>query len=174
MIEFLSGWGLSLELSELLTGLFFDLVALAVVIRAGYLRARLRRNYVGTLVFVNLLVFVSTYLMRTVTTDVGVGFGLFALFAVLRFRTTTLPITEMTFLFAAFAIAAVQALGVGVVPTAQLVVLNLALMLPALMSPVWLLRETTSVRVDYEKIDFLRPERRVDLMADLKNGWVLR
>ena len=169
MTSFLADLGLSESLAELLTGLGLNVVVLFTIIRGGYIRARRQRSYIGTLVFVNLLVFVATYLMRSVTIDVGVGFGLFALFAVLRFRTTTLPIAEMTYLFAAFAVAAVHALGVGVVPTSQLIVLDVALMVPALLSPIWLLRENVWVRVEYEKIEFLRPERRSDLVADLKS-----
>jgi hypothetical protein len=88
---------------------------------------RLLASRHSTRVEVNIVVFFITHVVVVAGVDVGVGFGLFALFGILRFRTGTLPVTEMSFLFAAIALAALNAIAATSVGVVEVVIANVVI-----------------------------------------------
>ena len=101
---------------------------------------RLLASRHSTRVEVNIVVFFITHVVVVAGIDVGVGFGLFALFGILRFRTGTLPVTEMSFLFAAIALAALNAIAATSVGVVEVVIANVVIVgtLEALGGGWWL------------------------------------
>ena len=73
---------------------------------------------------INVVVFGITYAMLHVTLGVGAAFGLFALFGIMRFRTKTLAVTEMSFLFASLALAVLNASGLQGMSYQELILIN--------------------------------------------------
>jgi hypothetical protein len=57
----------------------------------------------------NTMIFFVLSLLRSVELSVGVGFGLFAIFSVLNYRTTEMSIREMTYLFTLIALPVMNA-----------------------------------------------------------------
>ena len=48
--------------------------------------------------------------MNNIKLDLGFAFGLFAVFSILRYRTISIPLKEMTYLFLVIGIAVINAL----------------------------------------------------------------
>ncbi len=157
------------RITELLLGLGFDLSVIAGIAYLTYRRSSARSVYVFSLVVVNIVVFFATYVMTTASVSVNVGFGLFALFGILRFRTGTLPVLEMTYLFAGIALASFNALAVSALTLAEAGITNLVVLLVLEgLGGVWLSRQAQTHTVVYEKIDLIHPRRRAELIADLE------
>ncbi len=112
------------DLARLAVGLVIDLAALAGILILVYRRPRRARNIMFMLTTINVVVFGITYAMLHVTLGVGAAFGLFALFGIMRFRTTTLAVTEMSFLFASLALAVLNASGLQGMSYQELLVIN--------------------------------------------------
>lgn len=85
---------------------------LALLIRFGYTMSIIflvsfflyyKRNgnseYLFTYLVVGAIVFNICILLKTITLDIGFALGLFAVFAILRYRTSQLSIREITYLF---------------------------------------------------------------------------
>ncbi len=157
------------RLPEFLIGLGFDAVAIAALAILTYRRARSRATYVFTLVVVNIVVFFVTYLMASAAVSVNVGFGLFALFGILRFRTGTLPVLEMTYLFAAIALASFNALALVSLTLVEAVVANLVIIVVLeVLGGVWLSQQAQVHSITYERLELVHPNRRDELLADLR------
>jgi len=157
------------RLGEFVVGLAFNAVAISLLGVLTYRRARSRATYVFTLVVVNIVVFFVTYLMASAAVSVNVGFGLFALFGILRFRTGTLPVLEMTYLFAGIALASFNALALTSLSLAEAVIANVVIIATLeVLGGVWLSRQSEVHSVVYERIELVRPGRRAELVADLE------
>ena len=107
--------------------------------------------------------------MASVEIGVGVGFGLFAIFSILRYRTDPIPVREMTYLFLIVALPVMNsAVSTGTV-WPQLVTANLAIMAILLvLEKEWGFHYEASKRIVYERIELIRPDRRAELQADLE------
>ncbi len=57
-----------------------------------------------------LITFLLCFLLSNVKLDLGFALGLFAIFAILRFRTQTISVKEMTYFFITIGISAINAL----------------------------------------------------------------
>ena len=97
----------------------------------------------------------------------GFAFGLFAIFSMLRYRTESITIKEMTYLFLVIAMSLLS--GVGVTDQVTLIVLFVLICGLAYFTETSLLLPRLEERdIQYEKIENIVPERRDILIADLQ------
>ena len=124
------------------------------------------------------------YIMGNVEVGVGLTLGLFAIFGVIRYRTETVPIREMTYLFVIIALAAANGLApiyeIVDVTTAPHYALNwgnvgimvlvnaLVIALVAILESERLVAHTATKLVLYDNIGLIVPEKREELKADLE------
>lgn len=71
-----------------------------------------------------LVTFLLCFLLSSIKLDLGFALGLFAIFTIIRFRTGTIPIKEMTYLFVVIGVAVINALANKKVSYAELLVAN--------------------------------------------------
>jgi hypothetical protein len=99
----------------------------------------------------------------------GFAFGLFAVFAILRYRTDPIPIKEMTYLFIVITIGVINALSGDEVSIGALLFTNTALVgLTYFLEKYWQNNLLVSMNIDYEKIENVKPENHEALLTDLK------
>jgi len=157
------------RLVELLIGMLFNGIAISSIAMLTIRRARSRAINVFTMVIVNVVVFFVTYLMATAAVSVNVGFGLFALFGILRFRTGTMPVLDTAYLFAAIAIATFNALALSSLTLVEAVIANVVIIgALELLGGHWLSQQAQVHKITYERIELVHPERRAELLLDLE------
>ena len=105
------------SLTELAIRFFVNLAACWVLVHCFYYRKSRRRDYYFTFMVFSTAMLMLLYVMGSVEVGVGLTLGLFAIFGVIRYRTETVPIREMTYLFVIIALAAVN----GLAPVYKLV-----------------------------------------------------
>jgi len=155
-------------------GLFFrflfNFIITVAIVRGIYYPVARDRNYLFTFIIFNAIVFFVCYLLGGAKIEMGFAFGIFALFSILRYRTTTLPVKEMTYLFAVIAIAVINALSTKRISYAELVFTNFAIVgLIYIMDKLVFTFRGGSTTIVYEKIENIHPDRREELMNDLRN-----
>ena len=74
-----------------------------------------------------LITFLLCFLLSNVKLDLGFALGLFAIFAILRFRTETIKVKEMTYFFVIIGVSAINALSNDNASIMELVVANLSI-----------------------------------------------
>ena len=115
--------------------------------------------------------FLLLWLMQILDIQTGFVLGLFAIFGMIRYRTETVPIREMTYLFIIIAQAVMNSLSLHADSLAwhQLLFANIALIALAGGFELWVARKRTGTKIIlYEKIENIKPENRDALLADLK------
>lgn len=148
--------------------LLINLVSLFVLIRLCYFRKSLNREFLFSYFLFGVGVFIISYMLRAVDISLGFAFGLFAIFSMLRYRTESISIKEMTYLFLVISIALLCA--VGPVTPLELVVLNAIIcgatvfMESALVAPVF-----EEKLISYEKIENIKPANKDLLIEDLRD-----
>jgi len=161
---------LSSELIHLMIRFGFNLSIAFIIIKLIYHRNRSSNlDFVFTYFMFNSLIFFFAYLLGNITINMGFAFGLFAVFAILRYRTDPIPIKEMTYLFIVITIGVINALSGNEVPYTVLLFTNITLVvLTYFLETYWQKNLLIGMTVEYEKIENIKPENRDALLADLK------
>ena len=161
---------LSSELIHLMIRFGFNLSIAFIIIKLIYHRNRSSNlDFVFTYFMFNSLIFFFAYLLGSITINMGFAFGLFAVFAILRYRTDPIPIKEMTYLFIVITIGVINALSGDEVSYTTLLFTNITLVvLTYCLETYWQKNLLARMTVEYEKIENIKPENRDVLLADLK------
>ena len=85
--------------------LLLNMLAVFILVRFVYFRAHLNRAYAAAFILFGLGVFLITSQLSSVDISMGFAFGLFAIFSMLRYRTESITIKEMTYLFLVIAMS---------------------------------------------------------------------
>ncbi len=161
---------LSSDLINLMIRFGFNLTIAFIIIKLIYQRNRPNNlDFVFTYFMFNSLIFFFAFLLSSITINMGFAFGLFAVFAILRYRTDPIPIKEMTYLFIVITIGVINALSGAEVSYAALLFTNITLVvLTYFLERYWQKNLLLRMNIEYEKIENIKPENREILMADLK------
>ena len=154
---------------KLIVKTVFNLIIITVIIRYIYYPVTKNKDYLFTYFLISMTVFLLCVLLDSVKLQLGFALGLFAIFGIIRYRTDPIAIKEMTYLFLVIGISVVNALSNKKISYAELVFANLMIVFVTYgMENLWLLRHQSRKNITYEKIDLIVPERREELIADLK------
>ena len=153
----------------LLARLALDLVFVSVLIIAVYYRRHRRSDYVFSCMVINLVTFLLCFTTQRSNIQLGFALGLFAVFGILRYRTESLPIRDLTYLFAAIGLAIFNGMPSASEPVLQLALVNVVLVgaVAVLESSRWAGRENRSLL--YDNLALLAPGREAELHADLSS-----
>lgn len=172
------------KIGELGIRFAINLLVCWLLVHFFYYKKSRRRDYYFTFMVFSSAMLTLLYIMGNVEVGVGLTLGLFAIFGVIRYRTETVPIREMTYLFIIIALAAVnglaplyQVVDIATTPHYALIIGNIgvmALVNALIVLLVWVLeseslvKHTTTKLVLYDRIELIVPEKREELLADLE------
>ncbi len=146
--------------------LAIDISAVLVLIFLVYFPTYKNQDYIFTFMVFNLVIFILTYVLNEVKISMGAAFGLFAVFSMLRYRTAGISIKDMTYLFIVIAMGLVGAIRLDFY---ELMILDALIIAFAwLLECKWILRRELSQNIEYENIELIVPEKRAQLIEDLK------
>lgn len=147
----------------------FNFVVAYIVIRWVYYPVHKNKDYLFTYFLFNIIIFVLCYMMKNSQLEIGVAFGLFAVFSILRYRTMNVSVMDMAYLFLVISIGVINSLSNDQVSIIEVIFANcLVVLIIFVMEKVWLVRHAATKMVVYEKIENIRPENHDKLIADLK------
>ncbi len=151
-------------------GFFINFAFAYLIVRYIYYPKRSDHTYLFTFLAFNTVIYFIMGLFTSVELSIGVGFGLFALFSVLRYRTETVPIHEMTYLFLMVALPILNSILFDTGQYEKMLLANLLI-----IGVVWILEhkwgfgeELHSTDIVYERIDLVPVDRREEMIEDLK------
>lgn len=149
---------------------FYNLLVLFVILEFIYYRRKGISEYKFSSLLIAAIIFQICILLEKVPLELGFVIGLFAVFAVLRYRTNQIPIREMTYLFVSIAISAKNALAFVNIPFLKLVISDLLIMVLAFTAEQSILSGPQQMVkiINYDNIELIAPEKRDLLMKDLE------
>jgi hypothetical protein len=100
--------------------------------------------------------------------EVGVALGLFGIFSMIRYRTEQLPIREMTYLFVLIAISIINGAGMASSYASFIATNIIFILLVWVLEAAGMSNRKAQKIITYEKIALIKPDRREELLADLR------
>lgn len=159
-----------MSMPSLLIGFLINLVAALILVRFVYYPVQQDKNMVFTYLAFNTVIYFVMAFMTSVELGIGVGFGLFAVFSVLRYRTIEMSSREMTYLFIFIALPVMNAVGAQTEHWLLLGSVSAAVILLLwVLEKEWGFRYEASQNVKYDRLDLLHADRRAHLLADLED-----
>jgi ABC-type antimicrobial peptide transport system permease subunit len=107
--------------------------------------------------------------------SMGAAFGLFAVFSMLRYRTESLDITEMTYLFLSIAFGLLNAM-ISANWYEILLIDILILGFVIIFESKWVATHESSKKIIYDRLDLLAKADKTDLLYDLssRTGYAIK
>lgn len=145
-----------------------NMVFVFILIHFFYYRKSRRRDYYFTFILISISIFFLIYLLGSVKIKVGMALGLFAIFGIIRYRTETVPVREMTYIFVIISLSVINAIALNL-SYAEILATNLIYVLS-----VWVvesfkgLRHVSSKLILYDRVDNIHPHQRAELIEDLR------
>lgn len=158
------------DFTELLIRLTFNLLVTIFVVQFMYAKNSKRKDFYFSYLAVGTIVFLLSFLLNSVKLELGFALGLFAIFGIIRYRTDAIPIKEMTYLFVVIGISVINALANKKVSYTELIFTNSVIVFGLyLLEKRLMLKQESSVKLIYEKIENIHIKNNEILLADLKD-----
>ena len=146
-----------------------NLLFIAILVRGVYYRFAPKKDFAFTFFIFNVIIFFACYFMSKMEISMGFAFGLFAIFGILRYRTTTVPIKEMTYLLAAIVLALVNAIITSKITYIEILIANVATLICAFgIESIWYKDRQYSKLIAYENIEMITPDHKEAMLEDLR------
>lgn len=164
---------------KLLLRLLFNLTFVGLVVGVAYRWHQDNKGYMFTFLLMNIIIFFICFTLKKLDLGIGMALGLFAIFAIIRYRTDAIPVKEMTYLFIVVGLAVINSLSNKKMSYAELLFTNLFIFGATLALEGWFTtkppaKKAAKPKLDsqdliYDNIDLLRPERQQALFEDLRS-----
>lgn len=148
------------------TSLGIDLVIIALIIVSIYYPNYKKMDTVFTFVLFNLIIFMLTYVFNTVKISMGAAFGLFAVFSMLRYRTSGINMKDMTYLLIFIGIGLLSAIQMDFYE--QIIIGAVIFAVTFIMDTKLILKKESLKSIRFEDINLIQPEKEKELIEVLK------
>lgn len=154
---------------ELGARFLLTILTLSVIILKIYKPTRKDQEYIFTYLIFGPIVFFMVNLFSQTQLGVGFAFGLFAVFSILRYRTTTIPVKEMTYMFTVISMSVINAISADAVNFGVLVIINVMVILIVFFTERSFYKKGIDTQIIlYEKIENIHPDKAHLLLEDLR------
>jgi hypothetical protein len=155
--------------TNLFIGFVFNLIVAVCIVRFIYYPVKQSKNFVFTFIAFNTAIYFVMSVLTSAEMSIGVGFGLFGLFSLLRYRTDTMPTREMTYLFIIIALPVLNSILITNDAWLSLLLVNAAVISTLfVLEQGWGFHYELSQTLTYERIELIKPEHYNLLLADLR------
>jgi Domain of unknown function (DUF4956) len=146
------------------------LIFLFILLRVIYFRYS--RNEMSLFIFfsMGIMIFFLGTMMHVVYFEIGMAFGLFAIFHILRFRTKTFPVKDMSYMFTTIGLSLINSLKLIKFPLLGLLIFNALIVLSVYLLELFLLKyKTESCYLIYDNLELLKSDKKQKILNDLSS-----
>lgn len=156
------------DLWTLIVRFFINLFFLTVIVRYVYYEKTPRKSYLFTFYMISVISFLICFALKKFEMEVGMGLGLFAIFGIIRYRTGSMRIREMTYLFLVIGLSVINALSNKLSYVEVGFINGIVWLMVYWMENWWLQSHEIDKLVIYEKIENIKPSNNHLLIEDLE------
>lgn len=159
---------ISSALLNFLISFAVNLVVAIMIIRTFYYPKSRRLDFSFTFVIMSISIFTLIYVLNDSAMKTGFALGLFAIFSIIRYRTESMPVREMTYLFVIIALSVVNAMSRDI-SWWTIGAADFLLIASIGLSELFRGKHLDSTKlIQYDRIDLIKEDKRDELIADLK------
>ena len=157
-------------IASMLVSLIINTAVCWGIIHFFYFPKSHNRDYYFTFLLLSTSVYLLIALLLRGNADMGIGaaLGLFAIFGIMRYRTESVPIREMTYLFFLIALSVINGKCDELTFMEQLVINLLFILCAWFCEHMFGPKGVSCKLIKYDNIDLIQPEHRQELIADLE------
>lgn len=137
------------------------------IIHFLYYRKSHRNDFYFTFMLMTVAIFFLVYFMMGMDrgkATMGVGLGLFGIFSIMRYRTDTMPVREMTYLFLIVCLSVVHSMAESF---GELLIVDVLTIIAIIICEMRFKIHATKL-IQYDRVELIKPEKREELIADLE------
>ncbi|MFK7951159.1 MAG: DUF4956 domain-containing protein [Saprospiraceae bacterium] len=150
---------------RLLVNVFF----LTIIIRGLYNKKTKDTSFTFTYYMIGIIVFFLCFTLKKYELDIGMALGLFAIFGIIRYRTESIDIKEMTYLFIVIGVSVINALANKKMSYSEILGANMVVVVAIyIVESTVLKQKELKMLIKYEKVDNIHFTDDEAFLADLK------
>lgn len=175
MISLLAAAGHLAQITSvsLLSHLLFNLAFVIFIIHCLYYRKSKRVDYYFTYLLISSSVFMIIFMLSGMKFKMGFALGLFAVFGIMKYRTISMPVREMTYLFVLITMSVINALGSSL-GWDVLLTANVSLVVLITIAELVFAKRKGVKYIKYDRIDLCKKSKRAEMIADLEERFELK
>jgi len=145
-----------------------NMIFLIILIRGIYFRYSRKEKFLFTFFLMGITVFFITSMLKSVFIEFGMAVGLFAIFAILRFRTRNFSLKDMAYIFTTIGISVINSLKLVGFPMLGVIIFNIIIIVSAIILEEFSERnKTVTYSIIYEDLDLLRNAKKQKLLREI-------
>ena len=165
----------SIQVLEFLIDFVYTVLVVVIIAGLLYYRNNGKKAFVFTYILVSAVVFQLCIMLVRVPMELGFAIGLFAIFGIIRYRTTSINPREMTYLLVSASIAAKNALALDHVGYYKIVVSDLLLLVVIILLELLLFKKRIMTKsIVYNKLELIHEDVRPQLISDLETSFGIK
>jgi len=143
---------------------------LIILIRVIYFRYSRKEKFLFTFFLMGITVFFITSMLKSVFIEFGMAIGLFAIFAILRFRTRNFSLKDMSYIFTTIGISVINSLKLTGFPVLGVVIFNIIIMISAVILEEFTVKHNI-VRhtIIYEDLELLKSAKKQKIIKEISS-----
>lgn len=158
-----------ISLVGLVLRFLFNTGMAAVLILLVYKRNCQNKEFAFTLFAFNMIIFALCTILNNVELSIGSGFGLFAVFTMMRYRSEQLHIKDMTYLLIMVGMGFINSTFQGPIGPFEIVFLNFAMIAFLFILEMSIFNQKLiKQKIKYEKLELLKVGKKEMLRQDLE------
>jgi len=163
------------QLIQFLLDFFYTILIVFVIARYLYFRRNGKKAFYFTYVIVSAIIFQLCIILVRVPLELGFAIGLFAIFGIIRYRTSPINPREMTYLLVCAGIAAKNALMIDHSVYIKILISDLLLLGLITFMEIFVFKKGLMVKIImYNKLDMIHEDVRPQLISDLQTSFGIR
>lgn len=159
------------DIFKLVVRFAINLVVVLAIVKLCYGKNQKDATYPFTFLLLNVMVFFICFALKKLDLGLGMALGLFAIFAIMRYRTDSIRVKEMTYLFVVVGVAVINALSNKKTSYAELALTNAIVIGTAYLLERYYVVKTKLPKqsIVFDNLALLHPDKRSELFEDLAN-----
>jgi hypothetical protein len=144
------------------------LIYLFILLRVIYFKYSKNDSSLFIFFSMGIMIFFLGTMMHVVYFEIGMAFGLFAIFHILRFRTKTFPVKDMAYMFTTIGLSLINSLKLIKFPLLGLLIFNTLIIISAYLLEISLFKyKTESYYLIYDNVELLKSDKKQKILNDL-------
>lgn len=162
-------------LFEALIDFVYTMGLILVISGLLYYRRNGKKTFFFTYVLVAAIIFQLCMMLARVPLELGFAIGLFAIFGIIRYRTSPISPREMTYLLVCAGIAAKNALAIDHIEYFKIVITDATLLGLIILMELVIFKKSMMIKtIVYNNLDLLHENLRPQLMSDLETKFGIK
>jgi hypothetical protein len=145
-----------------------NLIFLFILVKVVYYRYSRKEMFLFAFFLMGIMIFFIGSILNAVFLEIGMAVGLFAIFTILRLRTTNVSIKDMAYMFTTIGLSVINSLKMVGFPLLGIVIINIIIIVSAYLLEEFLAKNSSETySIVYRNLELLRTNKKQRLLKDI-------